>query len=267
MGASDRAVEELYQAPLSRFVAERARLASALRAAGDKAGAADLAKRRRPTASAWAVNRLYRRARDAYDDMLAAAARMRDGDLGAASAYRAALVRLRKRAAVELEGAGHRATDATLRRVATTLAALAAAGGFDPDPPGTLAADRDPPGFDAVGAPAAPARAIRAERAGDGRDARRRDADAAARARRQAAAEQRAARDARRAAAESAKRELATEQAARRERQRLGTALRAAKVELVRRDRAVSSLEEKLRAAEGGVEDARASVEQLERKL
>ena len=259
MGAFDRAVEELYQAPLAGFVAERARLAAALRTAGDKTGATELAKRRRPTASAWTVNRLYRRAREPFDDLLAAAARMRKGDLEETSAYREALGRLRKRAAEELEAAGHRATDAILRRVATTLAAIAAAGGFDPDPPGTLVADRDPPGFEAVGAAAKPI--APAARARDREEARGgRDDVSAARARRAAAAErERAARETRRLAEQA--------RADRRERGRLERAVRAARTQLAKRERALASLQTKLRAAERGVGDVRANVQELEGKL
>jgi flagellar biosynthesis GTPase FlhF len=58
------------------------------------------------------------------------------------------LAQLRTHAAGVLVEAGHPATEATLRRVSATLAALAAAGSFEPDPPGALTADRDPPGFD-----------------------------------------------------------------------------------------------------------------------
>jgi hypothetical protein len=49
-----------------------------------------------------------------------------------------------------LRAAGNAASEATLRRVTTTLSALAATGGFAPDPSGALSADRDPPGFEAL---------------------------------------------------------------------------------------------------------------------
>jgi hypothetical protein len=39
-----------------------------------------------------------------------------------------------------------------LRRVTTTLSALAASGGFAPDAEGALLEDRDPPGFEVLGA-------------------------------------------------------------------------------------------------------------------
>lgn len=146
----DAALAELYQAPHGSFVDERKRLATALKAAGDKAGAAQLGKRTRPTISAWVVNQLWWHAGDAFKTLLHAAAALRDGDLSANAAHRDALVKLRTRAAAMLSDAGHAATESTLRRVAQTIAAIAATGSWEPDAPGTLSADRDPPGFDAA---------------------------------------------------------------------------------------------------------------------
>jgi hypothetical protein len=152
MSASyDEAVAELYRAPHDAFVAERKRLATELKAAGDKAGAARLLKLGRPTLSAWAVNQLWWQARDLFDGLLAAAARLRAGDQAATAERRDAIAALKSRAAALLVDGGHAVNEATLRRVTTTLAALAATGGFEPDAPGALAADRDPPGFDAAG--------------------------------------------------------------------------------------------------------------------
>src|SRR5258705_9163405 len=79
MGAYEDAVDTLYAAPIDRFVAERTRLVAALRAAGDKDAAARLAKRGRPTTSAWVVNQLYRHSRADFDSMLATAAQLRAG--------------------------------------------------------------------------------------------------------------------------------------------------------------------------------------------
>jgi hypothetical protein len=151
--AYDDALQELYQAPLTQFVAERKRLAGDLKSGGDAAGAKRLLERKRPTVSAWVVNQLYWHARDAFDEMLATAEQLRKGHLKASGNHRDAIAKLRKRAAAILEDSGHAATESTLRRVTTTLSALAATGGFEPDLPGTLAADRDPPGFEAAGIP------------------------------------------------------------------------------------------------------------------
>jgi hypothetical protein len=150
-GSYDDAVGELYRSAHDAFVAERKRLAGELKAAGDKAGAARLAKLARPTLSAWAVNQLWWHAREPFERLLAAAVRLRAGDQGGASERRDALAALKSRAASLLVEAGHAVSEGTLRRITTTLSALAAGGGFDPDPPGALAADRDPPGFDAAG--------------------------------------------------------------------------------------------------------------------
>lgn len=138
---------ELFRAPFDEFVATRDRLVGELKAGGDKAAASALAKRKRPSISAWAVNQLWWHARADVEALFAIAARVRGGDLASSGAHRDALAKLRTRAAALLGGAP---AEAVLRRVATTLSALAALGGFDPDPPGALMADRDPPGFEAL---------------------------------------------------------------------------------------------------------------------
>jgi hypothetical protein len=235
VAAYEDAVRELYQTPLARFVAERKRLAGELRTAGDRSGAAALAKLPRPTTSAWAVNQLYWHARDAFDELLATAEKLRGGELAASGAHRDALAKLRARAARMLKDGGHAPTEATLRRVATTLSALAAAGGFDPDPPGTLAADRDPPGFEAAGIPAPKAH-----------DGHARDAASERRAKEQAAREQ---------------------EKLRAERHRLEAALRTARGDVAAREREVRALDKQLEAAERAVTDAQKIVDALEQKL
>ncbi|HEV7554339.1 MAG TPA: hypothetical protein VGO00_02725 [Kofleriaceae bacterium] len=144
----DDAVTALYQASVESFVSERKRLAGELKAGGDKTGSAKLAKLGRPTLSAWAANQLWWHARDAFEALFETAERIRSGELAAQAPHRDALANLRGRAARILTDAGHNANEATLRRVTTTLSALAAAGGFSPDPAGALAEDREPLGFD-----------------------------------------------------------------------------------------------------------------------
>lgn len=242
------ALQRLYRAPLSEFTAERKRLAEELRAGREKAAATELMKRRRPTTSAWTVNQLYWRRLDAFRDLLAAAARLRKGDLGATNDYRDALAQLRKEAAGVLKDAGLKPADATLNRVAATLAAIAANGGFEPDAPGTLAADRNPPGFETVASslhgsarrtPSVPAQARRevaerAESATDRAEMKRREAE---RARREA------------------------------ERRRLETRARAARAEVGKQERRLAALKRDLAAAEKAVADAQEVVRDLERRL
>jgi hypothetical protein len=138
------ALAELYQVPLAQFVAERKRLA---KESGDKT----LLKRRRPTISAWVVNQLWWHARDAFDRMMETAEKLRKGDAASDKPHRDAIAKLRARASTMLGDAGHAPTEGVLRRVTTTLSAIAAAGGWEPSEPGTLADDLDPPGFGAVG--------------------------------------------------------------------------------------------------------------------
>jgi hypothetical protein len=147
------AVAELYQVPLDQFVAERKRLA---KEAGDKS----LLERKKPSVSAWVVNQLYWHARDAFDRMTDTAEQLRKGKLDADKPHREAIATLRARAATLLGDAGHPPTEGVLRRVTTTLSAIAAAGDWLGNEPGALAEDLEPAGFGAVGlhvmAPPAP---------------------------------------------------------------------------------------------------------------
>lgn len=236
----DEAVELLYRAPLDEFVAERKRLAAELKAGADAAAATRLSKLARPSMSAWAVNQLWWRARDTFDELFEAAERLRQGDLSAMSAHREALGALRARAAALLTEAGHAAAEATLRRVAASVSALAAAGGFDPDPPGALSADRESPGFDAVSPAEGPSRRAPSAPAID-EDRKRVEQEL-----------------------ERAEEERARKQA---ERERLASALAVARAELVERTRAADRLRSELAAADQAVERARSAVEALDRSL
>lgn len=69
----DEAVDELYGAPLEDFVATRGRLAKEV--GGDEGK--ELAKLRKPTVAAWALNQLARHARRDVDLLLDAGHRMR----------------------------------------------------------------------------------------------------------------------------------------------------------------------------------------------
>jgi hypothetical protein len=243
----DDALQELHQAPISQFVAERKRLAGELKTAGDAAAAKQLLERKRPTVSAWVVNQLYWHARDAFDEMLATAEQLRNGHLKASGAHRDAIAKLRKRAAAILEDSGHAATESTLRRVTTTLAALAATGGFDPDPPGALAADRDPPGFEAVGIVAP--RVDEEEPAPKPKPKHDGHADAAEERRRAEMAEKKRVEEER-------KRKAA-------ERHKLETALRGAKNDLDSAQRAVRHLEKELERAHREVDKSQAAVDDI----
>ena len=76
-------VAQLYGLPLDEFVARRNALAGELRRAGDKERAGEVAKLKRPTVAAWAVNQLARRNRKDLDLLLDAGHRVRTGQVEA----------------------------------------------------------------------------------------------------------------------------------------------------------------------------------------
>jgi hypothetical protein len=76
-------VAQLYGLPLNEFVPRRDALARELRKAGDRKRAAEVAKLKRPTVAAWAVNQLARRNRKDLDLLLDAGHRLRTGQVQA----------------------------------------------------------------------------------------------------------------------------------------------------------------------------------------
>lgn len=247
------AVVALYQAPFAEFVAERKRLAAEVKAAGDKEGSTRLSKLARPPVSAWAVNQLWWKERDDFERLIAVAARVKAGERDASKAHREQLSRLGKHAARLLQEAGNAATEATLRRVSTTLSAIAAQGNFAPDAPGALSADRDPPGFEALGfGPARPERAAEELSV---------EPKGAAEARRLEAERRRAEDDERRRAEEDERKRRAAE------RERLSAALRDARALEASQRRELSRLQRELESAEHGLKETQTVLERLEREL
>lgn len=162
MAAAD--LDDLFKLPLDQFTAARNALAASLK----KAGRAEEAERVRalpkPPISAWTVNQLFWRHRTAFDRLIAAGERFRraqasqlagkKGDLRAPlEARREALSELATRAATILREAGSGATLDTMRRITTTLEALATYGAHPDAPPaGRLTDDVHAPGFEALAA-------------------------------------------------------------------------------------------------------------------
>jgi hypothetical protein len=66
----DDALDALYGVPPGEFVAVRKQLAGELRSAGDKDAAKELAKARRPTTAAWALNQLARRSPELIEELI-----------------------------------------------------------------------------------------------------------------------------------------------------------------------------------------------------
>jgi hypothetical protein len=156
-------VDALYFLPLTEFTAARDALAKALK----KSGQADEAQRvkalSKPSISAWAVNQLYWKHREAFDRLMTTGQQFRESQASQLTGKlvektfgderRLALSNLSRLAANLLQEAGHNATPDIVRRITSTLEAMSASA----SPPGAahygrLAADLDPPGFEALAA-------------------------------------------------------------------------------------------------------------------
>jgi hypothetical protein len=264
----DAAVKALYQTPHESFVTQRQRLAAELKGAGDKASAARLSKLARPSLSAWAVNQLWWHAPSAFDDLFTTAKQVRSGKRAASSAHREVISKLTARAKQLLETNEHSGNDATLRRISMTLSALAAAGGFEPEQPGMLSKDLDPPGFEAFGIGVAsepePVSEPKHEPAAKKETGKAEDAET----KRHEAAEAKRVREAEHAAAAAEKKRLAEERAERAaERREWGAALRAAQAELREHELSRDEAAKALKSAEHAVERARTAVAAAEKRL
>lgn len=256
----DEAAEALYGVPLSGFTAERKRLADELKAAGSKASAATVGRLGKPSMSAWVVNILWREDRKDMDALMKAGARVREGDREGLDDQRAALARLRTRAAKVLESDGHAASPATIQRVATTLQALSALGTWEPDEPGRLVGDRDPPGFDVMMGAAIEAMAPRAAKS-EKRDADDGDELAARRAKRDTGAAERAEQ-------EKAERERANRARVRAaERALLERAVDGMKRAVVQRTADLANAEAEVKVAEAVLDRAHGRVGEATRAL
>jgi len=154
--------DELFRLPLSEFTAARNALAAKLKKEGDSEESERIKALPKPPVSAWVANQLYWKHRSAFDRLLAAGEQFRNAqaaqlagksaDLrGPLDARREALGELTKIAAAILHEGGHPSSPEVMRRIMTTLEALATYGTHSGAPPaGRLTADIDPPGFEAL---------------------------------------------------------------------------------------------------------------------
>lgn len=158
-------VESLFQLPLEGFTEARNALAARLRTEGKAGTAGEVKALTKPPASAWAVNQVYWKSRPEYDALLESGARLlkvqRSGAGGedlreAMRQRRSALQAALGKAEAALVAADLGAGPQVMRRVGATLEALAS--GADVPRAGTLTADLEPPGFEALAglAPSAP---------------------------------------------------------------------------------------------------------------
>ena len=144
--ALETEIDRLYQLPLSEFTPARNVLAK--RAGAESARIRALSK---PPSAAWAVNQLYWKHGDVWNDLIAAAENARKahravlagraGDVRAAGkVHDDAVEKALKATLALLAAAGQPATDATKHAIGTTLRALPA-----DEPPGRLTRALNPP--------------------------------------------------------------------------------------------------------------------------
>jgi hypothetical protein len=158
------AADDLFRLPLSEFTTARNALAAKLKKDGDTEESERIKALSKPPVSAWVANQLYWKQRSAFDRLLAAGDEFRKAQAaqlagksadmrGPLDARRETLGELTKLAAEVLREAGHPASPEMMRRIMTTLEALATYGDHPGGPPlGRLTADVDPPGFEALAA-------------------------------------------------------------------------------------------------------------------
>ncbi len=168
---SDEELDRIYQLPLGEFVQARNDLAAALKKGGDPGAAKRVRDLPKPSASAWAINQLYWTARPELDELLFIGDRYRRVQKAALAGDGSELSdaeRERRRAIEEairrvryiLAEGGQAASEPLMRRITTTLEALASYGSENPDPMrGRLTEDVESPGFGALSSLAPPATA------------------------------------------------------------------------------------------------------------
>lgn len=159
----DEEIAALYAAPLESFIADRNALASRLKKEKDREGSDEVKALRKPTPSAWAVNRLFQHEPERMEELLGAGERARkalheaitsggaESLRGAIQEARGLIEELRQRALEFLSEGGRSANPAMGERIGTNLQSLT----FTPAAAetagrGWLDADLDPPGFEVL---------------------------------------------------------------------------------------------------------------------
>jgi hypothetical protein len=248
-------LDRLYGLELGEFVAERDRLARELRGAGRREEAEQVKALRKPSLSAWTINRLAREERRNVDLLLDAGHRLRQAQhelLGgsetgsldeARQTERRALAELRT-AAQRILGEEGRGGDTTLNRVTTTLSVAAVSEeGRELLARGRLTGDLEATGFDLL--TPAPQKGRKAPRP----------------AKRAASPER---READRKRLETAERQL---DEAREAQKTAAKTLREAEEDAAEARRGLAAAEKRLTTAQRAAEKAGAAVDRAEKRL
>jgi hypothetical protein len=262
----DKQIDQLYSAPLDKFVERRNEFARSLRKDGDRGAADEVRRLRKPTLPAWTVNQLARREKMRLRGLLTAGERLRKAHEellvgGSPEALqqgrdgeRRAIAELVGAADALLKEAGHPASEATLERVRETLHAAVVDEGIGRRVrEGRLDKEEQMTGFGFGNLPATPA----AERAAQTKPATR-----ATRAQKRAAKKDDAARE-KRAQARKAREVEAAQDKYREAEESLRDVRRA----VADAERAVKSQSRELERAERVLRSRQADVANAEREV
>jgi hypothetical protein len=153
-------LDALFRLPLAEFTGARNALAARLKQAARRNEVDRVKALAKPSISAWAVNQLYWKHREAFDRLIASGQHVRQAQTsrlggkdmrGALDARREELTHLSALASALLRDAGHNPTLDTMRRITATLEAMSAYAAVPDGPaPGRLTQDVDPPGFESL---------------------------------------------------------------------------------------------------------------------
>lgn len=160
-GGIDDDIDGLFRLPLAEFTDARNMLAARLKKEGRRNEAERVKMLSKPSVSAWTVNQLYWNHREALDQLIATGKRLRPGQSSrpgkgtgmrdSLDARRDAVNQLSDLATEVLQDAGHNPTQEMMRRIVTTIEAMAAYALLPDGPtPGRLTADVDPPSFESL---------------------------------------------------------------------------------------------------------------------
>jgi hypothetical protein len=155
-------VDALFAVPLEGFTPARNALVAKLKKEGRVDDAERVKGLVKPSISAWAVNQLWWKQREAFDRLIAAGEEFRLAQTsqltgksteirGPGDARRRAVSDLTRLAAALLRDGGHNPTPDIMRRITTTLEAISAYASVPAaHTPGRLTSDVAAPGFDAL---------------------------------------------------------------------------------------------------------------------
>jgi hypothetical protein len=151
----DDDIDGLFKLPVADFTSARNTLAARLKKEGRQNEAERVKLLVKPSISVWTVNQLYWKHREAFDQLIATGKRFRPGKVAhmrdSLDARREVLSHLSDLATALLRDAGHNPALDTMRRITTTLEALAAYALLPDGPtPGRLTHDVDPPSFESL---------------------------------------------------------------------------------------------------------------------